>query len=49
VSRQEPKSEPQVHEPPKGALLLMLTYLLLIAVLWANVYLQLVRGGVAKP
>jgi len=33
------------HEPPKGALIAILIYLLLLALLWTNVYLRLwVRG-----
>jgi hypothetical protein len=33
------------HEPPKGTLLAILIYLLLLVLLWTNVYLRLwVRG-----
>jgi hypothetical protein len=33
------------HEPPRGTLLAMLIYLLLLVLLWTNVYLRLwVRG-----
>jgi hypothetical protein len=32
------------EEHPRGALLLMLVYLLLLAVMWTNVYLKLWRG-----
>lgn len=32
------------NEHPKGALLFMLVYLLLLAGLWINVYLRLWRG-----
>ena len=33
------------HEPPRGTLLAMLIYLLLLVLLWTNVYLHLwVRG-----
>ena len=33
------------HEPPKGTLIMILIYLLLLVLLWTNVYLRLwVRG-----
>lgn len=33
------------HEPPKGALVAILIYLLLVVLLWTNVYLRLwVKG-----
>jgi hypothetical protein len=34
------------HELPRGALLLTITYLLLICLLWADVYLNLLGRGV---
>lgn len=35
---------------PKGALLLTIAYLLLVTVLWANIYLELIhRGGLPQP
>lgn len=37
------------YEPPRGALLITVLYLLLIAVLWANVYLQLLQRGLSQP
>jgi hypothetical protein len=38
-------NEPEQHEHPKGALLLILIYLLLLVFLWAHVYLRLwVKG-----
>ena len=33
------------HEPPKGTLVAMLIYLLLLVLLWANVYLRLWARG----
>ena len=40
----EPERPEDEHEPPKGTLIAMLIYLLLL-VLWTNVYLRLwVRG-----
>jgi hypothetical protein len=33
------------HEPPKGTLLAMLIYLLLLVLLWTNVYLRLWARG----
>jgi hypothetical protein len=33
------------HEPPRGALLLTVGFLILLAVLWANVYLQTLHRG----
>jgi hypothetical protein len=39
---QRPEDE---HEPPKGTLIAILIYLLLLVLLWTNVYLRLwVRG-----
>jgi hypothetical protein len=31
------------HVPPRGAFMLIVLYLLILVVLWANVYLQLWR------
>ncbi|HEY8476842.1 MAG TPA: hypothetical protein VIN09_08245 [Chloroflexota bacterium] len=33
------------HEPPRGAFLLIVLYLVLLTALWANVYLQLWQRG----
>ncbi len=33
------------HEPPRGALLITCGYLVLICVLWLEVYLQLINNG----
>jgi hypothetical protein len=33
------------HEHPKGALLFMLVYLVLLAVMWTNMYLKLWAPG----
>jgi hypothetical protein len=41
----EPERPEDEHEPPKGTLIAMLIYLLLLVLLWTNVYLRLwVRG-----
>jgi hypothetical protein len=41
----EPERPEDGHEPPKGTLIAMLIYLLLLVLLWTNVYLRLwVRG-----
>ena len=41
----EPERPEHEHEPPKGTLIAMLIYLLLVALLWTNVYLRLwVKG-----
>ncbi len=45
----EPTREQEVHEPPKGALLITVIYLFIIAILWANVYLQLLQRGLPQP
>lgn len=38
------------HELPRGALLLTLSYLLLLALLWLQVYLKLLlSGGIPQP
>ncbi len=40
----------QIHEPPRGALLITCGYLLVICALWLMVYLQLIsNGGVPRP
>ena len=36
------------NQHPKGALLFMIVYLLLLAGLWLNVYLALVRDDAAR-
>jgi len=43
-SRSEPGGSMDENEHPKGALLFMLIYLFLLAVLWTNAYLKLWRG-----
>ncbi|MCX7792346.1 MAG: hypothetical protein N2378_17055 [Chloroflexaceae bacterium] len=38
------------HEPPRGALLIICGYLVLIVGLWLQVYLQLLsNGGIIQP
>lgn len=38
------------HEPPRGALLIICGYLVLIVSLWLQVYLQLLsNGGIIQP
>jgi hypothetical protein len=49
MSERDVPNEQEAHEPPRGALLLTLIYLVVIAVLWASVYLQLLQRGVAQP
>jgi len=40
----------EVHEHPRGALVLTIFYLLLLIVLWVNVYMQLLSsGGIPQP
>ncbi len=39
----EHPSEPEDHAPPRGAFVLIVLYLLILVVLWANVYLLLWR------
>jgi len=39
----EHPSEQHDHAPPRGAFILIVLYLLILVVLWANVYLQLWR------
>lgn len=42
--------EHETHELPRGALLITLTYLLILTLLWAQVYLQLLNsGGIPRP
>lgn len=46
----EAEEEHDAHEPPRGALLITCGYLLVICMLWLQVYLQLVsNGGVPRP
>ncbi|MCS6802292.1 MAG: hypothetical protein RMM58_12785 [Chloroflexota bacterium] len=33
------------HEPPRGALLITVGFLLLLVILWTNVYLTVLRYG----
>ena len=40
----------ETHEHPRGALVITIFYLLLLVVLWVNVYLQLLSsGGIPQP
>ncbi|MCS6882000.1 MAG: hypothetical protein RMK84_08120 [Oscillochloridaceae bacterium] len=56
-ARARPAAEPaaeedehESHEPPRGALLIICGYLVLIVGLWLQVYLQLLsNGGVIRP
>ncbi|MCS7002489.1 MAG: hypothetical protein NZ518_06540 [Dehalococcoidia bacterium] len=43
--RQSPAQTAADHEPPKGALVITIGFLLLLAALWANVYLTLLFRG----
>lgn len=44
------EEEHEPHEPPRGALLITIGYLVLITALWIEVYLQLLsNGGVPRP
>lgn len=44
------EEEEESHEPPRGALLIICGYLVLIVGLWLQVYLQLLsNGGVIRP
>lgn len=50
ASPAEAEDEHDEHEPPRGALVITCGYLLVICVLWLEVYLQLVSsGGVPRP
>lgn len=42
---EEQHEEQEGHELPKGALVLTLTYLVLLTMLWMQVYLQLLNSG----
>jgi len=43
-------AEPEEHEPPRGALLIMIGYLIVLSTLWLQVYLQLLsNGGIPRP
>ena len=44
-----PTEEHEVHEHPRGALLLTIFYLLLLVFLWLQVYLQLLSQGGIQP
>jgi hypothetical protein len=39
------EEEHEAHEPPRGALLITIGYLVLITSLWIEVYLQLLSNG----
>ncbi len=44
------EDEHESHEPPRGALLIICGYLVLIVGLWLQVYLQLLsNGGIIQP
>ncbi len=44
------EDEHESHEPPRGALLIICGYLVLIVSLWLQVYLQLLsNGGIIQP
>jgi len=44
------EDEHENHEPPRGALLIICGYLVLIVGLWLQVYLQLLsNGGIIQP
>ncbi len=48
-AREEEEHE-ESHEPPRGALLIICGYLVLIVGLWLQVYLQLLsNGGIIQP
>lgn len=42
----EAHAEEEVHEPPRGALLITVAYLLIITALWIDVYLNLLGRGI---
>lgn len=45
----EAAEEHEEHEPPRGALLITLTYLLVLTMLWLQVYFILLeRGGIPQ-
>jgi cytoskeletal protein RodZ len=44
--RKDPQSEHEdEHEPPRGALLITLGFLLALSILWMQVYLTLLNNG----
>jgi hypothetical protein len=44
------EDEEEGHEPPRGALLITVGYLLILTGLWMQVYLQLLNsGGIPRP
>lgn len=45
VEQHEETEEHENHELPRGALLITLTYLAILAGLWIQVYLQLLANG----
>jgi hypothetical protein len=45
IHHQEEAEEQENHELPRGALLITLTYLAVLAGLWIQVYLQLLANG----
>ncbi|MDZ4721790.1 MAG: hypothetical protein SH847_25280 [Roseiflexaceae bacterium] len=48
-STDETDDENEEHPQPRGALVIMLSYLLLLTVLWLNVYLQMINSGGIQP
>lgn len=50
TSQPEESAEHEEHEPPRGALLIMIGYLIVLSTLWLQVYLQLMsNGGIPRP
>ncbi|NWG21825.1 MAG: hypothetical protein HXY39_16080 [Chloroflexi bacterium] len=45
TERHDDAEERESHELPRGALLITLTYLAVLATLWIQVYLQLLANG----
>lgn len=42
--------EHEEHEPPRGALLITIGYLIILTALWMEVYFQLLNnGGIPRP
>lgn len=42
----ESHEEEEAHEPPRGALLITVAYLLILTLLWLDVYLNLLGRGI---
>jgi hypothetical protein len=45
----EAEDDHEEHPQPRGALVLILGYLLLLTILWLNVYLQMINSGGIQP